>query len=169
MGGWIAFQFAVDCPEMVRSLVIVNSWADMRPKSLKEFWQIFQRIVLFQFFSMRKIGEVLSRRLFIKLEQEEHRRTFVERWGENHKPSYMAAMRSAIGWSVSNRLGGISAPTLMIAADEDYTSVESKRAFVEKMPNAELVVIEDSRHATPVERPEEFNRVVLEFYRKLGD
>ena len=70
MGGWIAFQFAVDYPERVRSLTIVNSWADMRLKTLLDWRSYFQRAVLFRLLNMRKIGEILGAKLFIKPEQK---------------------------------------------------------------------------------------------------
>ena len=41
-----------------------------------------------------------------------------------------------------------------------------KEAYVEKLPKGELVVIEDARHAVTAERPEDFNKVVLEFLAK---
>ena len=166
MGGWIAFQFAVDYPEMVQTLTIVNAWADMRPKNFQDRMRIFQRTVLFNLFSMRKIGEVVGTKLFIKPEQKELLDSFIESWAKNHKPSYMASFKAGIEWSVADRLGEITAPVLVIAADEDYTPVESKQAYVDKIADARLAVIEDSRHATPVERPEEFNRVLAEFLQR---
>jgi 3-oxoadipate enol-lactonase len=75
----------------------------------------------------------------------------------------MAAMKGMVGWSVVDRVGEIACPTLLIAADEDYTPVAYKESYAAQMQNAELVVIEDSRHATPVEKPEEFNQAVMEF------
>ncbi len=165
MGGWIAFQFAVDYPEMVETLTIVNSWADMRPKNLQDWSKVFQRIVLFNFFSMRKIGETVGANLFIKPEQKELLDGFIESWAKNHKPSYMASFKAGIKWSVADRLDEITAPVLVIAADEDYSTVESKQVYADKISDARLVVIEDSRHATPVERPNEFNRVLFEFLR----
>ena len=166
MGGWIAFQFAVDFPEMVATLTVVNTWADMIPKSLVERISVFRRLVIFKFFSMRKIGEILSKGLFIKPEQEEIRKIFVEQWAENDKDAYMASMRGAIGWSVVDQLHEIQCPVLVIAADEDYSSIETKEAYVRRLPNARLEIIKDSRHATPVERPEEFNSVLSDFLSK---
>ena len=72
-------------------------------------------------------------------------------------------MRALVGWSVANRVNAIDCPTLVIAADEDYTPVATKEATVANMRQAELVVIEDSRHATPAERPEPFNQAVMAF------
>ena len=163
MGGWIAFQFAVEFPKMVRSLTIVNSWADMRPKNFQDRWMLFRRNVIFRLFNMRKIGETLAKSLFIKPEQDELRRSFIDSWAKNHKPSYMAAMGAAKGWSVVHRLSEIAIRTLVISSDEDYTPVAAKQAYVDKMPNARLSVIHDSRHAVPVEKPDEFNSILLKF------
>ena len=163
MGGWIAFQFALDYPELVKSLTIVNSWADMRLKTFQSWKSYLQRTILFRLVGMRKIGEVVGEKLFIKEEQEELRLDFIEKWAQNHKPSYMASFRAGVGWSVADQLNEITCPVLVIAADEDYTPVEAKQAYVDKLPNARLTVIEDSRHATPVEHPDEFNRVLLGF------
>jgi pimeloyl-ACP methyl ester carboxylesterase len=148
---------------MVKSMTIVNSWAEHIPETFRQRMVIFQRLVLFQAFSMRRIGKILSKKMFIKPEQEEIRQVFVERWAENHKPSWMAASRGLLGWSVWDDLGGMTCPTLVIAADEDYTPVSTKEKFVALMPNAELVVVEDSRHATPIEKPDQFNQISLDF------
>ena len=163
MGGWIAFQFAVDYPAMTNSLTIVNSWADMRPKNFQERIEFFRRIILFRFLNMRKIGEIIGPRIFIKPEQKDLLQSFIDRWAENHKPSYMASLKAGIGWSVADQLNEITCPVLVVSADEDYTPIEAKQEYVEKLPDARLVVIEDSRHATPIEHPEIFNRVLLDF------
>jgi pimeloyl-ACP methyl ester carboxylesterase len=72
-------------------------------------------------------------------------------------------MRAIIGWSVADRLKDISCPTLVIGSDEDYTPIAEKEAYVERIARAKLIVIEDSRHALPLEKPEEFNAVVEGF------
>jgi 3-oxoadipate enol-lactonase len=51
----------------------------------------------------------------------------------------------------------------VISADQDYTPVSVKEAYVAKMPRGELVVIEDSRHVTHIDQPEKFNKVLLSF------
>jgi pimeloyl-ACP methyl ester carboxylesterase len=38
-----------------------------------------------------------------------------------------------------------------------------KEAYVKRMPNAELVGSPDAHHALPIERPDEFNRVLAAF------
>jgi pimeloyl-ACP methyl ester carboxylesterase len=163
MGGMIAFELAASYPQMVRSMVIVNTGPEMVPRTFQERMMILNRKLMVRLLNMRQIGEVLSRRIFPNPEHESLRWQFVERWAENDPRAYRRAMNGLIGWSVADKLGDIECPTLVVAADQDYTPVEVKREYVAKMPRAELVVIQDSHHATPVEHPEQFNAVVAAF------
>jgi pimeloyl-ACP methyl ester carboxylesterase len=163
MGGMMALQLALDAPDLVRSITVVNSTPEVVAHSWKDYVSFFQRLFVTRVLGMRKTGEFLGKRLFPRPEQEELRRLFVERWAENDKRAYLDATRGLVGWSVSERLGEIRCPTLVIAADEDYSPLEVKRAYVAQIPGAELVVIEDSRHGTPVDQPEKFNAALLEF------
>lgn len=166
MGGMIAFQLAVDHPNLLKSITIVNSGPEMMARSLKEKLMIFQRSVIFRLLSMKKIGEVIAGRLFPKQDQEGLRMKMVNRWAQNDKRAYMDSFKALVGWSVMEHIGSINCPTLVIAADEDYTPVSLKEAYVSKMPNAQLVVIKDSRHATPLDQTAEFNKVLAAFLSK---
>jgi len=64
---------------------------------------------------------------------------------------------------VQERLSRITCPTLVISADHDYTPVAQKENYVKLLPDARLVVIKDSRHATPLDQPEVFNTTLLDF------
>jgi len=169
MGGMIAFQLALDHPELVRSLVIVNSGPEMVARTFKERLAVQQRLWITRLLGMRKMGEVLSQRLFPKPEHETQRAMLVERWAENDARAWRDSLRAIVGWSVADRLGEIRIPTLVVAADADYTPVSAKQAYVAKMPHAELAVVQDARHALPVERPDEFNAVVAEFLAKQAE
>ncbi|MEW5939787.1 MAG: alpha/beta hydrolase [Chloroflexota bacterium] len=163
LGGGVAFQLALDAPQMVRTLTVVNSTPELIVRTFKERMMVWQRIAIVKLLGMRKMGEVLSKRLFVKPEQEEIRRTFVEHWAENDQRAYLEAMRALVGWSVAARIGSIACPTLVVAADQDYSPLSIKEEYAKKIPGARLAVIPDSRHATPVERPEQFNLTLQKF------
>lgn len=166
LGGMIAFQLAVDHPGLIRRLVIVNAGPEVVVRTMQDRWNVFLRFAIVRLLGMRKMGEVLSKRLFPKEEQDSLRKVFVERWAENDTRAYLDTMRAIVGWSVTDQIHKINLPALILAADGDYTPVSAKEAFVTRMPHAELMVIKDSRHALPVERPEEFNEAVRAFLSK---
>ncbi len=163
MGGMIAFQLAADHPELVKSMIIVNSGPEMILRTWKEKLAIAQRRFIVRMMGMRKWGEVLSTRLLPNPAQGELRATFVERWARNDKEAYLRSLAALVGWSVSAKLPFIQCPVLVVAADQDYTPVAWKQEYTSKMPNASLAVIPDARHMMTVECPEPFHDVIIPF------
>jgi pimeloyl-ACP methyl ester carboxylesterase len=166
LGGMVALQLALSAPAQIASLTVVNAGPEFIVRTFGQRLQIWQRQAIVRLLGMQKMGEVLSQRLFPKPEQEELRAMFVERWAENDPRAYRDAMMAIVGWSVTDQLESIRCPTLVMSAEQDYTPVSMKEAYVVRMPHAELVVIPDSRHATPVERPDEFNAALTAFLAK---
>jgi pimeloyl-ACP methyl ester carboxylesterase len=69
----------------------------------------------------------------------------------------------------SERLAEIRVPTLILTGDEDVPDIH---AIAEKLsreiPGAERATISDAAHLPNLERPEEFDRIVLGFLRQHG-
>ncbi len=69
---------------------------------------------------------------------------------------------------VRDRLGDISAPTLVIAGELDReTPLEYSELLVEGIAGAQLAVIDGVGHLTPTEAPKRFNTLVRDFLRGL--
>lgn len=168
MGGMIAFQLGLDHRDLIRSLIIVNSAPSFKPRGLRQKLQAQQRLLLIRLFGMKKVGEVIGRNLFPKPEQAPLRQVFVERWMENDPRAYLEATKAILNFDISDRISAIDAPTLIVSADQDYLPVAAKRAYAAQMPNARVMVIPDSHHGLPVEKPEEFNQVALDFLSELS-
>jgi len=165
LGGAIGFNLAIDHPNITKSLTVVNMGASVPIKTFKEKQMFFLRIAIVKMMGMRKMGEVLAKRLFIKPEQEELRERMATRWAENDKKAYLSSLKTLKNWSVLERLHEMKCPTLIISADEDYTPLEVKKEYTALIPDAKLVVIEDARHAVSVEKPEEFNTILMDFLK----
>ncbi|HDP26420.1 MAG TPA: alpha/beta fold hydrolase [Deltaproteobacteria bacterium] len=167
MGGMIAFQLVLDHPDLVRSMVIVNSGPAFLVKTLPQRLLVFQRLFISRVLGMRAMGKFLSRRLFPEPGQNDLARTMIDRWAENDRWAYRASFKALLGWSVLNRIRDITTPTLVVAARYDYTPVELKQAYASAMPCARIGIIEHSRHLTPVDQPQQFNEMLLEFFSSL--
>jgi len=166
LGGVIAFQLAVSAPELVKTMVIVNSGPEFIVATARQRFEMFRRLFLIRIMGMRSVADFLSKRLFPQKGQERLRRAVAARWAQNDPQAYLNSFRALDGWSVSESLGDIRSPTLVISADQDYTPVSYKKLYVSKMPDAELAVVADSRHATPLDQPDRFNRILADFLSK---
>ncbi len=167
MGTATGFELAINYPDLLKSLIAVNMSAKLSVKTFGEKKQFFLRDAIVIFLGMKKMGEFLAPRLFPLPEQEELRKKVATRWAENNKKAYLSAFHSLKNWSVEEELHKITCPTLVIASDGDYTPVEIKEEYVKKIPNGQITVIKNSHHAVPMEKPEEFNKVVLDFLKDI--
>ena len=155
LGGMVALELALRCPDLVRSLVIINSGPEAPAQTLRERLGLvgiyLRRVATVRLRRMRALGESLARDLLPEPGQAVLRRTFVERWAANDPRAYLAALGAIGGWSARQRLPALRCPTLVISADADYTPVDYKVAYCAAIPQGELAVIAGSRHLTPID------------------
>ncbi len=169
LGGIIAFQLYFDFPEKVKTLTIANSYPEIVLNRLKDNLEFWRRMILLRIAGMRTLARVQSRRLFPDDEQKLIRQIAKQRIAENSRRVYMDTIRALKGWSVVDYLPTIGCPTMVIAADQDYVLPEQKRKHASMIPDAEFIILENSRHASPIDQPEEFNKLVLDFLSKHSE
>ncbi len=69
----------------------------------------------------------------------------------------------------SDRLGEVDVPTLVLTGDEDVADIHSiADRLVDGIPGAERATIAGAAHLPNLERPEEFDRIVLDFLSRHG-
>jgi len=164
MGGMIALQLAVDAPRLVSSLTLVNSGPDWIPKSALGRAMRPVSGAVATLLGPRLMARGFAPRLFPRPEQADLRRRYVENMGRNDRATYAALLDAILRWSVADRLESITAPTLVVASDGDYaSSVADKAAWAGRMPNARLHVVEDARHALPLEAPLRLTEILHAF------
>ena len=161
MGGMVAFQLALDHPRTVRTLTIINSGPALVPRTWQEHIAIGMRFAITATGGPTAMARMLAPRLFPR--DEHARATFIERMARNDRAAYAATQRALVGWDVSSRIGSITVPTLVVAADQDYTPVARKQEYARMMRDARVVTIADSRHALPIEEPEKLQPILEAF------
>jgi pimeloyl-ACP methyl ester carboxylesterase len=59
-------------------------------------------------------------------------------------------------------------PTLIVIGDEDTPEIEAQATVLaERVPRAQRVTIANTAHLPPLERPVEFNRILLDWLATL--
>ena len=166
LGGAVAQALAVQHPERVRSLVLVNTFAHLRPKGWTEW-----RLTLTRFgallVNLALHAHLEAKELFPRPDQAGLRRVAFQRLSANDPAAYRAAMMAAARYDGRRDLGRIRAPTLVVAGLEDtVVPLRAKEELASGIPGARLVIIPRSGHATPTDQPVAFNRVLLDFLRQ---
>ena len=167
LGGAVAMQLALDYPETVRSLTLVNTFARLHSGS-NGFFRKLVRLSFVALGRMDRVGEWVAAGLFPEPDQELLRQAAAERIASNPRGAYLRAIWAAARFDIRDRLNEIDTPVLVVAGELDKTvSMDAKKELASHIPGAHLVVIPDSGHATPIDAADAFNRTLLDFLSKL--
>lgn len=190
MGGRVALGLALDSPEKVERLVLVDALGVGAPR----------RVLAYSILLTRGLGELTLRgtaRALRKMNPAVIRRFwgwYLKRpnrvdtiWSDEriahhgtllatpeYRAAYLSALRSIAGMQqlrdgvvVEDRLQELRMPTLLIWGGHDHIFPASHaQAAKERIPNARLEVFGDSGHTPQMEEPERFNRLVLDFLQE---
>lgn len=164
LGGAVAQQLALDFPGLVRSLILVNTAARFISSDRRQRLMGVRRLAGVYLGGMDRTAQAVADRLFPRPEQAALRHETAQRIAANDVRAYRATLWAIARFDVRERLPEIHCPTLVVAGDEDSTvPLASKRLLAERIPGSRLEIIAASGHATPVDQPEAFNRVMLRF------
>ena len=165
LGGMVAQQLALDHPLAVASLVLVDTLCGAPPG-----FESITRTAL-QFIEENDMPTVAQARItnaFSEGVDPVLRDYFIDRVACNDKVAYVRAAHAAYGFSVGSRLGEIAVPTLVVVGEQDrVTPPPLSEELAARIAGTRLVRIAGAGHISNVERPQEFNRVVLDFLGAL--
>jgi pimeloyl-ACP methyl ester carboxylesterase len=170
MGGGIALQFALDFPGRVLSLTLVDS-------ALPGFS-----------YSEESAGRIEA--LVDAVRADGPRSALANVWlkhpffdGVRRTPEQFAQVREIVlsfqapdmrdgarppeyRPDIADRLSEVTAPALVVVGENDVLDFRLiADVLAENMPDARLVVMPDCWHLPPVEKPNEFNRLLIDFLR----
>jgi 3-oxoadipate enol-lactonase len=167
LGGAVALQLAIDRPELLRSLTAVNTFPHLRP-GLGGLRHGAIRMALLGFGPMRWVGRWVANGLFPDEDQKLLRTSAAARIAGNPRRAYLQAAAAVARFDVSSRLGEIACPALIVAGERDATvPMKAKLELAHGISGARLEVIPGSGHATPLDAPEAFNALLLQFLKDV--
>ena len=161
LGGMVVQQFALDYPLATASLVL----ADTLCGTPTEFESVVRDAMRYiEDNGMAAVAQTRITNAFSDAVDPVMRDYMIDRVARNDKTAYVRAARSAVGFSVCDRLAEIAAPALVIVGEEDrVTPPLLSENIAARIPGARLVRIAGAGHISNLERPEEFNRAVRDF------
>jgi pimeloyl-ACP methyl ester carboxylesterase len=160
---------ALDCPARVRSLTLVNAFARFDLGGPGNALPLLVRMGVLGLLGLPAQAQFVVRRLFPKPEQAPLRKLAAERIAANDPATYRRMMVAIQLFDVTRRLGEITCPALVIAGDRDSTvPLRAKRLLASRIPGARFEMIADSGHATPIDQPEAFNQIVMDFVEPVS-
>ncbi len=166
LGGMVAQLLAIHFPAKVDKLILVSTFAHLWPTSLRETYTLARRAIVSKFLPPSTIAKVVARDLFPRPDQAALRDEVLTRIGVNDVASYRYLVDAIRRFDSRAQLDRITAPTLLITGDRDAVVPRGcQQQLARGIRKVQWHIVRDSGHATPVDQPEEFNRVVLEFLK----
>jgi 3-oxoadipate enol-lactonase len=170
LGGRIALELALESPERVAALVLVgpgldgHEWSD----ELDTFWNEEEEALARG--DLDAAAQV-NVRLWVADDAEPEARALV---AEMQRNAFVLQQGHELRMTrldppASTRLADIRVPTLVVTGDEDVRDIhEIADRLAAEIPGAERAHIAGAGHLPSLERPDDFDRVVLAFLRKHG-
>jgi aminoacrylate hydrolase len=170
LGGLVGLQLALDAPDRVKSLVLVNAWSQPNPHSARCF---DARLALLAAGGARAYVEAQPIFLYpaawcaanAARVQTEVDHAFAHFPGEATMRARIGALRA---FDVHDRLSEIDVPTFVAAATDDtLVPWTCSQALADALPDAELDLVRQGGHAHSVTEADAFNESVLRFLARV--
>ncbi len=179
MGAGIATDFVLEHPKMSLSLVSVGPWVvGYQSPAAEELFGAFKQVgsaflqngsstALEEFLSQMLKGCILNPQVREKLRELGEDYSF---WHFSHVDpgeTQVSAATAGTARVAAERLTEIVTPCLIVTSDHDYAACQEIADLLEQtVDHATKAVFADTGHLINMERPERFNRIVLEFIDK---
>ncbi|HWR66864.1 MAG TPA: alpha/beta hydrolase [Bellilinea sp.] len=168
MGGAVALHMALTYPERVNGLVLINTFAALRPASISEVVYFLKRGLWSFIVSPSSQAKLVAERIFPKPEQDQWREFLIESIQVSDPRMYRQAMIALGRFNVSRQLAELHLPVMVITGKNDTTIPPVvQRKMAEQIPEAERYEIEDAGHGVIVDHYDEVNQLLLKFMAQV--
>jgi 3-oxoadipate enol-lactonase len=173
MGGFIGMRLAIRHPELLRSLILLETSADPEPRENLARYRFLCFVA--RWLGLRPVAAPVLKIMFGRKflddperarERAEARRKLIA----NDRIGITRAVHGVIDrQGVYDRLDRIRVPTLILVGDQDVATVPAKSARIQaRIPGSTLRIIPGAGHSSSMEEPAAVNRDLAEFLAGLG-
>jgi pimeloyl-ACP methyl ester carboxylesterase len=172
MGGFVGMRLAARRPELVRSLILMETSADPEPPENVPRYRMLSRVA--RWLSMRLVaGKVLPIMFGRKFLSDPARAEEREKWRQcllaNDKIGTSRATEGVITrLPVDNEIPAIRVPTLILCGDQDVATPPAKAERIRSLiPGSRCVIIPGAGHSSSIEEPAAVNAAIAKFLAEL--
>ena len=164
MGGTFALQLAINYPQNIGRLVLVNTFAKLQIANVRILPYLLLRMILVHTLGLPAQARTVAKRIFPHPNQEFLRQELTNQIVQADIHAYRASMRALGRFDVRDWLHEIRCDTLVITGEADNTVPPPNQDYLaQSIPTAKQVRIPNAGHAVTVEKPDQFNQILLEF------
>ncbi len=165
LGTIIIRQLAEIAPAYVKSMVLVGAITRLSVKSrfLVRLGRMFKSVIphmwlyrLFAFIIMPLDGHQESRNVFVHEARKLAQKEFIRWFNLSRQIGEKLRLFEEIDPDI---------PTLYVMGDQDHLFLQPIRAIVTRFRNQTLHIVKQCGHVVNIERPDEFNRLSIQFLR----
>ena len=172
MGGFIAMRLGIRRPELVKSLILMETSADPEPEENIGKYHLLGFVA--RWLSIDLVANPVMKIMFgQKYLNDPARAALRDEWRRrllvNHRVGITRALEGVITrQGVYDQLDRTKVPTLIIVGDQDVATkpVKAERMHA-RIPGSKLVVIPGAGHTSSVEEPEAVNAAIKDFLSGL--
>jgi pimeloyl-ACP methyl ester carboxylesterase len=172
MGGFMTLRFALEYPEKLDGIVLIDSMAEPHPEDDQEQYGEMIETTKAEGKAPEPMVDVVASLLFGRTSNEE-RTDLVEHWKDRWRTYPGEAIHDEVkSWlhrpGVEDRLDEIDVPVLITHGEEDI-SIEPEMAepMVDQLPDARMELIPEAGHSSNTENPEAANAAIGEFLEDI--
>lgn len=170
-GGEVAMRFAIDYPELVKSISIIDSVSELDEvlKYFIESWKALAESKDAEKFFWGMMPSIYGN-TFIKenIEMLKKRAEELKDFPEDYFQGQIYLYDTFISdVYMTDELDQIKCPALVVCGEDDILKpVKFSKIIADRIPNSEFVVIPDCGHVTIFEKPDVLNSILLGFIMK---
>jgi pimeloyl-ACP methyl ester carboxylesterase len=172
MGGFVGVRLGARRPDLVKSLILMETSADTEPEENLARYNLLKFVA--RWISPRLIVNGTAKSLFGETFRTDPAKAESLKMWEKHigANDRIGASKAAEGVftrkSVYDEIAAITAPTLVIIGDEDVATVPAKAERIhQQIAGSRQVIIPGAGHSSSVEQPQAVIEAMEQFYKSL--
>ena len=155
LGGIVAMRLAIARPDLIRSLVLLDTTADAEPYKLKyQAMNLVARLAGLGAVSGAVMPALFGKTTLNDPARADQREAWKQQLVSNRKTIWRAINGVLARKSIYGELGKIAAPTLVAVGEEDTSTPQAMAERIAgAVAGAKLIVIPNAGHGTTLEQP----------------